>query len=149
MSKYSDQSIVKLSSFNEKIPPLKKTTKKAAGVNRASIIVDLCQSREYLHVEAELPGVLISDLKVEFSKNFLTIKGKKGEPNLDRSLPKKYLLLERGSGVFHRRIRLPKSINPRLSRITFNDGLLVLDIPLVSEKRRRRLTLNMLERKTG
>lgn len=148
MSKFSDQSVVKLSSFNEKIPLIQMPKKKRGEQRESPIAVDLFQTHDFLHLEAEIPGVSASDLKIEYSRNILIIRAKRKE-TFKNSGFKKMLLLERGSGVYSRRIQLPKSINPRLSKIALIDGLLQVDIPLIQEKRNRRLILNVSDPQKG
>jgi HSP20 family protein len=95
--------------------------------------VDLYETAEAFILEADLPGVNSSDVKVEIENGDLVLQGW-------RSLEKKhnhgqFHTMERSSGHFLRRMKLPQSVDKGAIKAEFHDGVLRVTIPK-SEQRR-------------
>jgi HSP20 family molecular chaperone IbpA len=84
--------------------------------------VDLYETDDAFILEADLPGVKSEDVKVEIDNNELVLQGR-------RLLEKKtsqgqFHTMERSSGHFMRRIKLPESVDQGAVDAAFCDGVL-------------------------
>lgn len=95
--------------------------------------VDLYETDEAFVLEADLPGVKSEDFKVDVQDSELVLKGW-------RSLEKnrsdgQFHTMERSSGHFERRIKLPDSVQKDAIKADFTDGVLRVILPKVRHKR--------------
>jgi HSP20 family protein len=95
--------------------------------------VDLYETPEAFVLEADLPGVKAEDVKVEVQNGDLVLQGW-------RSLEKshndgQFHTMERASGNFTRRMKLPESVNKNAIQAEFHDGVLRVILPKANEKR--------------
>ena len=95
--------------------------------------LDLYETAEAFILEADLPGVKSEDVKVEMQNGDLVLEGW-------RSLEKnhsdgRYHTMERSSGQFIRRMKLPETVNKDAIQAEFKDG--VLRVVLTKVKQRR------------
>ncbi len=93
--------------------------------------VDLYETADAYILEADLPGVSSDDFRVEIENSDLVLQGW-------RSLEKKhddgqFHTMERSSGHFGRRIKLPESVNKKAVNAEFRDGVLRVVIPKSKE----------------
>jgi len=89
--------------------------------------VDLYETAESFILEADLPGVNASDVKVEVENSDLVLQGWRSlEKNLDHG---QFRTMERSSGHFLRRIKLPESVDKEAIKAEFHDGVLRVIIP--------------------
>jgi len=93
--------------------------------------VDLYETADAYILEADLPGVSSDDFRVEIENSDLVLQGW-------RSLEKKhddgqFHTMERSSGHFSRRIKLPESVNKKAVNAEFRDGVLRVVIPKSKE----------------
>ncbi len=89
--------------------------------------VDLYETDDAFILEADLPGVKSEDVKVEIDNKDLVLQGW-------RVLEKKtgrgeFHTMERSSGHFMRRIKLPESVDQEAIDAEFRDGVLRVTIP--------------------
>ena len=89
--------------------------------------VDLYETDDAFILEADLPGVKSEDVKVEIDNHELVLQGW-------RVLEKKtsrgqFHTMERSSGHFMRRIKLPESVGREAIDAEFRDGVLRVTIP--------------------
>jgi HSP20 family molecular chaperone IbpA len=89
--------------------------------------VDLYETADAFILEADVPGVKPDDVKVEIEDSDLVLQGW-------RSLEKKqddgqFHTMERSSGHFVRRIKLPESVDKDAIKAEFCDGVLHVIIP--------------------
>jgi HSP20 family molecular chaperone IbpA len=95
--------------------------------------LDLYETAEAFILEADLPGVKSEDVKVEMQNGDLVLEGW-------RSLEKnhrdgRFHTMERSSGQFIRRMKLPETVNKDAIQAEFKDG--VLRVVLTKVKHRR------------
>jgi len=95
--------------------------------------VDLSETREAFILEADLPGVKFEDVKVEVQNGDLVLQGW-------RSLEKshgdgQFHTMERSSGHFTRRMKLPESVDKDAIQAEFRDGVLRVILPKAKPKR--------------
>jgi HSP20 family protein len=94
--------------------------------------VDLCETAEAFVLEADLPGVKAEDVKVEVHDGNLFLQG--GRVLEQSHSEGKFHTMERCSGSFIRRMKLPESIDEEAIHAEFNDGVLRVILP----KRKKR-----------
>jgi len=97
---------------------------------------DLYLEGEELVVEMEVPGLEKEQLRIEGTDKFLEISGQKD------TVKRKYkvcLGLERANGKFKKLIYIERSVNFQDARASLEDGVLTIRMPLVTEKRGKRL----------
>lgn len=86
--------------------------------------VDIYEKPKELIVEAEIPGVLESDVEITVQSNRVEIQGQKREGFSSRQI--KFLRLEREFGSFRRLIPLPATVVPEKARAFLSNGVLRL-----------------------
>ena len=91
-----------------------------------------------LFVEAELPGVALSDIEITVADNTLTISGSRTLSNLDDA---NALRQERGDFVFERSLALPTQVEVDAVEARMNNGVLRVTLPKVVESRTRRIAV--------
>jgi len=79
-------------------------------------------------LEFHLPNFKRSDIRIDFKKNFLTIKAEK---NLEKSVQRKdFFHSEKKKEHFTYSTTLP-DINPKKAKINFKDGFLKIIVPRI------------------
>jgi len=95
--------------------------------------VDLFENTDVFVLEADLPGVKLDDVKVEIEDGDLVLRGWRV---LEQSHSEGHFhALERSSGHFMRRMKLPEAVDKTAIKAEFNDGVLRVIIPK-AEKRK-------------
>jgi HSP20 family protein len=94
--------------------------------------VDFYETSEAFVLEADLPGVKAADVNVEVKNGDLILQG-------TRSLEKehshgRFYAMERSSGHFARRMKLPASVQKDAIQAQFCDGVLRVILPKVKKK---------------
>ncbi|MBY0124536.1 Hsp20/alpha crystallin family protein [Bacillus sp. S/N-304-OC-R1] len=87
---------------------------------------DVYENENGLVVEAELPGVEKSDMKVFLQQRELVIKGEC--KTMQQSI--KYYLKERPNRAFEKKIVIPIPINRQEIKTFFNNGILTIILPM-------------------
>jgi HSP20 family protein len=95
--------------------------------------VDLYETAEAFILEADLPGVKAEDVEVEIENSELVLQGR-------RSLEQQQTLgqfhtMERSSGHFIRRMKLPESVDKDAIKAEFKDGVLRMILPKMKQQR--------------
>ena len=102
------------------------TESKSSAMNHA-IDVDIIESNEGLILYFDLPGFMISDIKMLVSSDgILKINASR---EVDFSSLESALLSERLMGDFYKEVILPKGLNLQKPESTFENGVLKLVIP--------------------
>jgi HSP20 family protein len=91
-----------------------------------------------LYVEAELPGVALSDIEITVADNTLTISGSRTLSNLDDA---NALRQERGDFVFERSVTLSTQVEVDAVEARMTNGVLRVTLPKVLESRTRRIAV--------
>jgi HSP20 family protein len=95
--------------------------------------VDLVDTRDYLQVKVELPGVKKGDVEISLKEDLLTIKGEKKEEREEKGENRYYV--ESTYGTFSRRLTLPSLVKTEMVKATFEDGVLVITLPKAEEEK--------------
>jgi HSP20 family protein len=94
--------------------------------------VDLYETAEAFVLEADLPGVKGEDVKVEVRNDDLILQGRR---TLEQSHGDgKFHTMERCSGNFIRRMKLPESIDKETIQAEFKDGVLRVILPKMKKR---------------
>ena len=89
--------------------------------------VDINESSDTFIINADLPGIKKSDVKVKIEENVLILNAKR---KIDKkNVNEKYHLSERRSGTFSRSFKLPKSVKEEKITADFDNGVLSINIP--------------------
>ncbi|RJO63843.1 MAG: Hsp20/alpha crystallin family protein [Myxococcales bacterium] len=114
----------------------------AAHDRRPEVRVDVYETESMLCVRAELPGMAREDVQLYISRDLLTIEGAKKPPFKSQKL--RFLNMEREFGSIKREIVLPKPVDANTVKATLQQGVLVVCLPKISERRgsRRRLEID-------
>lgn len=96
--------------------------------------VDLAETRDAIQLRVELPGVSADQIKIGLCNTKLRIWGeKKRRPARRRIIS--YLCSERSYGKFNRVVHLRWTINVRGAEAELNNGILVIRLPKLDDRR--------------
>jgi HSP20 family protein len=96
--------------------------------------IDVYETADAFVLEADLPGVKPEDVKVEAENGDLVVSGWRAIEK--RQSEGQFHTMERSSGNFTRRIKLPESIAKDAIEAEFHDGVLRVTLPKLKEKMR-------------
>ena len=101
--------------------------------------VDIDESDKDFTIRADLPGVKAADVDITMDNGVLTIQGSRlaERDSEDNGLRR----IERSSGRFLRRFRLPKSADGEHIKASARDGVLEVVIPKQPEVQPRRIAV--------
>ncbi|XP_056690819.1 18.1 kDa class I heat shock protein-like [Spinacia oleracea] len=104
----------------------------AAFVNNARI--DWKETPEAHVLKADLPGLKKEEVKVEVEDGkVLQISGERNREQEEKN--DKWHRIERSSGMFMRRFRLPENVKMEEIKANMEDGVLTVTVPKVEEKK--------------
>ncbi|MFA7231105.1 MAG: Hsp20/alpha crystallin family protein [Victivallaceae bacterium] len=78
-------------------------------------------------VKMSLPGYDASKLDVEVVSDFLTVRGERIEPALEKD--EKYIHRERSFGAFEETIKLPSKVKSAKTKASYTNGMLEIVLP--------------------
>ena len=93
--------------------------------------VDVTEDNENLFVEADIPGVDKTDLKLSVTGDVLTISGEKKKESRDEKM--NYYRIERNYGSFSRSFTLPAEVHADRISAEFKNGVLKITLPKTEE----------------
>jgi HSP20 family protein len=91
------------------------------------------ESKTEFTVTAELPGMTVSDVNVDYCDGVLTIKGEKVHEETKKDEDKKFYMWERRFGSFQRALPFPGGIADGKITAEFKDGVLTVHLPKAEE----------------
>lgn len=95
--------------------------------------VDIYSNKDELIIEVEIPGVRMEDIDLSVFKGALNIKAIKYDCFEEENV--NYICMERSFGRLFRSIEIPITVNTSKISAKYNDGILRIVIPRVSDKR--------------
>jgi HSP20 family protein len=104
----------------------------------ASMPLDVYETDEAFIVTAPMPGVTSDKLDIQVQQNLLSIRG---EVSAQQPKEARYLIQERGSGVFQRSIQLPAPVDADKISATLSDGVLTITLPKAEQFKPRRIAV--------
>jgi HSP20 family molecular chaperone IbpA len=94
--------------------------------------VDLYETADAFILEADLPGVKSDDIKVEVQNGDLVLQGWRA---LEKShTDGRFHTMERSSGHFMRRMKLPETVAKDAIQAEFRDGVLRVILPKIKRE---------------
>ena len=96
-----------------------------SGLAQSTPRMNIQETTDSYHVEAELPGVKKEDVEIILKDDLLVISGNK--KSLNESKKEKYLRVERSHGSFYRAVLIPGGIDKDNISAELTDGVLKVD----------------------
>lgn len=103
--------------------------------------VDVQDTKDSIHVKADLPGFKKEDIHVFVEKDVLTIQGERKEET--KSEEKNHLRTERYYGSFRRSLALPASIDNNKLNASFKDGVLELTLGKREDAKPKQISIDI------
>jgi len=104
------------------------------------VAMDVTESSEALTISAELPGMAKSDVTITIEDVVLSISGEKKSKAEKKE--EGYHLIERSYGSFHRSLKLPRLVDTGAAKASFEDGVLMIELPKQEQIKPKRLEIN-------
>jgi HSP20 family protein len=98
-------------------------------------LVDISETPQEYRIEAELPGVRREDVRVSIDEGVLTVQGHRDA--VTDSGTRRYHRRERSMGHFARSFALPEMADIDQVSARFEEGVLILAIAKLAERRKR------------
>lgn len=98
--------------------------------------IDVYETEKYLHMDIDLPGVEKSDVSCYVTSEQVFIEAIKPASRPSKSA--KYYCIERFFGRFRRVIEIPATVNTIDAEAKFEDGLLRIRFPKITDRRQKR-----------
>jgi len=103
--------------------------------------INLWEDDDNLFVEAELPGLELSDLEITVTgDNQLSIKGERKSPEVESGT---WHRQERGYGSFSRLIELPEHVDAAKVSAEFKHGVVTITLPKKEEAKPRKIEVKV------
>ena len=109
--------------------------------------VNIVELKDEFIVTAELPGLTVKDVKIEFTDGVLTIQGEKVEEKKIEEEEKAYHMWERRFGAFQRSLPFPGGINEERIVAAFKEGVLTIHLPKLEAAKTNRRAIVIEEKK--
>ena len=103
--------------------------------------IDLTETKDNLLVKAELPGLEAKDVEVSLTDDILTIKGEKKEEKEEKN--EHHFFVERYTGTFERRIKLPTLVKTNAIDAKFDRGVLTISLPKSEEGKKKAIKIKV------
>jgi HSP20 family protein len=106
--------------------------------------LDLVERDDGYELQVELPGFRTDDIQIELKGQILSIRGSK--KRLATEPPgRRFHLMERFIGSFNLSLELPRPILPAESSARLEQGVLIVSMPRIVERRHRPYTIPVQE----
>ena len=99
--------------------------------------IDVTETETGYNVIADLPGLNVEDINVNFHDGVLTISGEVHETTNEEG--NNVLVRERTFGKFSRRVNLPASVDVDAIEASYNNGVLTLALPKAESAKPRQI----------
>jgi HSP20 family protein len=101
--------------------------------------LDVYETQEKFVITMELPGVSLDDVDISVEDSTLVVRGERKfyrEQDEDS-----FLRIERRFGEFTRSLTLPSTADPEGIQASFDQGVLMIEVPKREEARPRKITI--------
>ena len=92
------------------------------------------ETDEYLLIEIELPGVIPSEIHMEYGDGMLDVRGEHIETTIYRNQTIRFIRKERIYGKFKKSIQIGENINNSQIKASYRDGILLIEIPKIQNQ---------------
>jgi len=103
--------------------------------------VDIKESKDAIHISADLPGFKADDVEVTVENGVLSIRGERKFE--EASEGESYHRVERSYGVFERTFSLPTSVDAGKVEARFKDGEMKIVLPRREESKPRSIKVKV------
>ena len=103
--------------------------------------IDLTETNNKLVVKAELPGLEAKDVELTITDDILAIKGEKKEEKEEKD--EHHFFVERYTGTFERRIKLPALVKTDTVDAKFDKGVLTISLPKSEETKKKEIKIKV------
>ena len=108
------------------------------------LALDVSETDEEYLVKASVPGVKPDDLEITYNNKVLTIKGETRQE--EEREDARYHVRERRFGTFARSISLPTMVESEKIKASYENGVLILQLPKTEEAKPRRIPISSTEK---
>lgn len=108
-------------------------------------VSEIAEHKASYQIRTELPGVRLEDIEITVYNLFLTVKGERKAENIKLD---DYLLKEQCSGPFCRVVELLPDADIERIAATYEDGILVINIPRLIRNGPRRVPISKPRKKS-
>lgn len=105
--------------------------------------VNVTENPTAFTITAELPGLAVDDIDVDFTDGVLTIQGDKIEERTEKENGTKYHVWERRSGTFQRSFPFPGGVAGDKITADMKDGVLTIQLPKATHEQARRRSIKI------
>ena len=103
--------------------------------------VNIRESREWIEISADLPGVRKEDLSVQVENNLLLLRGNRRDETEEQSGT--FYRVEKVYGSFERTFSLPAGLRKDEVSATLKDGVLTVRVPKAEEAKPRQVEIQV------
>lgn len=103
--------------------------------------VNVYEDKEYLFVEAQLPGIDMQDVKISVTDDTLQFHGERKEERTENR--DSYHFREARYGTFARSFRLPDYVNPDQATARYEKGVLTIQVPKREETKPKSIAIDV------
>jgi len=100
--------------------------------------VNMAETKDEYTVSAELPGMKVEEVAVDFTDGILTIRGEKADEKTEKEDDRTFYMWERRFGTFQRTLPFPGGIDDKKIVADFKDGVLTVHLPKTEEVKPKR-----------
>ena len=100
--------------------------------------LNVTEDKNEFTVTAELPGMSLKDIRVEYYDGVLTIEGEKETEEKKEDKERSYHVWERRSGSFKRALPLTDGIAEARMKAEYKDGVLTVHLPKSEDSKAKR-----------
>jgi HSP20 family protein len=103
--------------------------------------IDLKETKDKLVLKAELPGLDAKDVELTLTEDILTIRGEKKEEKETKD--EHLFFVERYTGAFERKIKLPTLVKTDKIDAIFEKGVLTINLPKSEEAKKKEIKIKV------
>lgn len=103
--------------------------------------INVAETKDEFTVTAELPGMKLENISVDFTDGMLTIRGEKIDERTEKEDDKTYYMWERRFGTFQRTLPFPGGLDDKKIAAEFKDGVLTVHLPKAEAAKPKRQSI--------